>query len=107
MVYYIDPANGNDSLSGISPELARKNYTDLEIKPGDSVLFKRGSFVRDCLYPVEGAEGAYVTYGAYGEGKSPVFCGSVDVSDPDDWEEYSENVWRYKKRNFWRKEKYY
>lgn len=97
MIYYIDPENGKDSLSGEAPELARKSYTDLYIEPGDSVLFKRGSVIRDCLYAVGGEDGKYVTYGAYGEGNAPVFCGSVDVSDPADWEEYSENVWRYRK----------
>ena len=97
MIYYIDPTCGDDLLSGTTPATARKNYTDLEIKPGDSVLFRRGSFIRDSLYAVGGDEGAYVTYGAYGEGDAPVFCGSVDVSDPRDWEEYSPNVWRYKK----------
>ena len=84
MVYYIDPVNGRDELDGSSPETARKSYRDLDVKPGDSILFRRGSFIRDCLYCVEGAPGAYVSYGAYGEGANPVFCGSADVSDPDD-----------------------
>lgn len=97
MIYYIDPVNGSDRLDGSSPERARKSYLTLDVKPGDSILFRRGSFIRDCLYCVEGAPGAYVSYGAYGEGANPVFCGSADVSDPDDWVEVSPNVWEYKK----------
>ncbi len=93
MTYYIDPINGNDSLDGSSPEAARKSYTDIKLNPNDSVLFKRGSFVRDCLYLTAGSPEGYIYYGAYGEGENPVFCGSVDLSDPDCWREVSENVW--------------
>lgn len=97
MIYYIDPVNGNDSFDGLSEGAARRSYTDLGIRPGDSVLFRRGSFIRDCLYTVAGSDDGYVTYGAYGEGNAPVFCGSVDVSDARDWREVRENVWEYTK----------
>ena len=88
--YYIDQLNGNDTLDGLSPETARQNYTDIDVQAGDTVLFKRGSFYRDKLYATQ-----YVSYGAYGEGELPTFCGSFDVSLPEDWEETdTPNVWK-------------
>ncbi len=95
MTYYIDLNNGCPMADGLSPEHARLTYTDLDIKPGDTVLFKRGTFIRDNLYRVPGEKGAPVTYGAYGEGTNPVFCGAVDVSDPALWEPVDgrEHVW--------------
>ncbi len=96
MKYYIDPTNGNDSFDGRSPERARLSYKDLEIRAGDSVLFKRGSFIRGTLDRVSGEKDAPVTYGAYGEGNAPVFCGSIDVSSKADWTEIRKNIWRLK-----------
>ena len=93
--YYIDNVNGRDCADGLSPETAKKDYRQINVLPGDSVLFRRGSFYRDKLYTVGGETGAPVTYGAYGEGDAPVFCGSTDVSAPEDWEmTETENVWR-------------
>lgn len=88
--YYIDHKNGDNSFDGLSPETARKDYTDIKLSAGDTVLFKRGSFYRDKLYAV-----GYVSYGAYGEGEKPTFCASTDVSDPADWVATDkENVWK-------------
>ncbi len=33
-------------------------------------------------------------FGADGEGNDPVFCGSVDLSEPSDWEPAGERLWR-------------
>lgn len=96
MIYYIDPHYGTVGADGLSPEKARTTYTDLALQPGDTVLFRRGSFIRDILYRTAGAPGAPITYGAYGEGENPVFCGSVDVSDPEMWEEIRPYIWQYK-----------
>ena len=79
MIYYIDPHNGNNAFDGTSPEKARQDYHDIAVKPGDSVLFRRGGVIRGTLDRAQGEDGAPVTYGAWGEGKAPVFCGSVDV----------------------------
>ena len=49
MIYYIDPIHGGAENDGLTPETARRTYTDLSLKPGDSVLFKRGSVIRDRL----------------------------------------------------------
>ena len=88
-IYYIDNLNGDDSRDGLSAERARKNYTDIALCEGDSVLFKRGSFYRDTLKTTR-----YVRYGAYGEGDKPTFCGSVDVSRECDWAEVEPNIWK-------------
>ena len=92
--YYIDNKNGNDALDGRSPQNARKNYIDLSLKKGDEVLFKRGSFYRDKLHALP-----YVSYGAYGDGETPTFCGSTDVSGEGNWVlTERENVWKCKKQ---------
>lgn len=87
--YYIDCVGGNDSRDGLSPETARRNYVDIVLEQGDSVLFKRGSFYRDKLHAKP-----HVSYGAYGEGDMPTFCGSTDISDESDWiQTERENIW--------------
>ena len=92
--YYIDNKSGNDALDGRSPQSARKNYTDLSLKKGDEVLFKRGSFYRDKLHALP-----YVSYGAYGDGEAPTFCGSTEVSGEKNWAlTERENVWKCKKQ---------
>ena len=94
MIYYIDPMHGRDDADGASPAQARRSEVGLTVLPGDTVLFRRGSVVRGELHTVAGTPGAPVRYGAYGEGRRPVFCGSVDVSDPALWHEVRPNVWR-------------
>lgn len=89
-IYYIDPAYGCDQNDGLSPERARRSYTDLPLCDGDCLLFRRGSFVRGRLHAV-----AHMTYGAYGEGDMPTFCGSVDVSERKHWQPSGrENIWK-------------
>ena len=66
--YFIDNTNGNNNFDGLSPEKARRDYTDITLSKGDTVLFKRGSIYRDKLYAK-----SFVTYGAYGEGEKPTF----------------------------------
>lgn len=95
MIYYIDPVGGRADADGRSPENARLTYTDLDLMPGDSVLFKRGSFIRSTLERRAGTPEAPITYGAFGEGENPVFCGSIDVSDSEKWVEIRPNIWKY------------
>ena len=94
-VYYIDNINGDDNRTGLSVALAVRDYKKLLPLPGDTLLFKRGTEYREPLFIIGGVEGAPVTYGSYGEGTLPIFCGSVDVSYPEDWVLTDrENVWR-------------
>ena len=92
--YYVDPVSGCDLRDGLSAYEAKKNYRSLSLRPGDTVCFRRGSFMRDRLETTQGLPGQPITYTAYGEGARPVFCGSVDVSSPDLWEEVRPDVWR-------------
>ena len=91
-VYYVDShAKGGD---GLTPEQAVQSYRMLEIRPGDTVLFKRGSVFREALISPSGTADAPILYGAYGEGEKPAFLGSVDLSAPSCWESIGNNVWR-------------
>ena len=98
-VYYIDFLNGNDVNSGLCENSPKKDHTKLSLKAGDSLLFRRGGLFRGMLKLTSGSDEAPILYGAYGEGKAPVFCGSCDVSDEDCWEPTDQkNVWRCVKK---------
>lgn len=90
--YYIDP-NTEIGGDGSSPERAARDYRALDVRAGDSVLFRRGSIIRDKLDTVSGEPGAPVTYGAWGEGAAPIFSASLDISSPDDWVDEGGGVW--------------
>lgn len=91
-IFYVDSfAAGGD---GLSRETAACSYRSLDIQPGDTVLFKRGSVFRDALLAPDGQPGAPIRFGAYGEGEKPVFLGSVDLADESAWIEVSENIWK-------------
>jgi hypothetical protein len=93
--YYVDPVLGKDTNDGSSCDTPRQSYEKLALLPGDTVLFKRGMLYRGALKMIGGADNAPITYGAYGEGEMPTFCGSVDLSDESCWESTErENVWR-------------
>lgn len=94
MTYYVD-SRAAAGADGRSPETAASSWRALNIQPGDSILFARGSFFRDVLELPEGAADAPLYIGAYGEGDKPVFCGSVQTSYPEKWKEIRENIWEY------------
>ncbi|MBN1443405.1 MAG: hypothetical protein JXA90_11910, partial [Planctomycetes bacterium] len=94
--FYVDAAGGNDANAGDSPAAA---WASLErvggaaLQPGDTVRFRRGGVWRGTLAPRSGAEGAPVTYTAYGDGAKPLLLGSVAKDEASDWERIGENVW--------------
>ena len=96
-VYYVS-AEGNDENDGKSAENPIKTLekvTSLELKPGDTVLFKRGETFRGKMCAQEG-----VTYSAYGEGDKPVISGSPEnMAYPEAWKllDGTENIWMYKR----------
>ena len=47
--YYIDPVGGSANAAGTSAAQPRLTHRDLNIQPGDTVLFKRGSLIRGAL----------------------------------------------------------
>ena len=90
--YYINLENG--SGDGLSPDHPRGSYLDLNIQPGDHILFQCGSRIYGCLDTVCGAPGQPITYGSYGEGPKPVFSGAVDVSEREAWVPAGKNIWK-------------
>lgn len=94
-IYYIDPAAGDDRQDGLAPSRPFKTYSGREFTGGDTVLFKRGSVIRDMLQTRNGTEQSPITYGAYGDGANPTFLGSLPAGDPDHWVEERPSRWRY------------
>ena len=93
--YHIDPVAGDDANDGLAPSRPLKTYATREFTGGDTVLFKRGSVIRDAMHTRNGTEQAPITYGAYGEGDKPAFLGSVPAGDPAHWVEERPGLWRY------------
>ncbi|MFZ2655291.1 MAG: right-handed parallel beta-helix repeat-containing protein [Victivallales bacterium] len=93
--YYVDPQDGNDTHSGAAPSEPLKTSACRQFLPGDTVLFKRGSVIRDMLHTCDGSDKKPITYGAYGTGGKPVFLGSMTASLPTDWAEEKPSVWRF------------
>lgn len=91
--FYVD-SRAVGAGDGLTPETAVASYRALEVCPGDTVLFRCGSVFRDALILPDGKAGAPIRCGAYGEGEKPAFLGSVDVSDPSDWVQVQQNVWK-------------
>lgn len=94
-VYYVS-ATGDDRNDGTAPERAWQTLTRVnaaDLKPGDTVLFRRGDAWRGQLQPRSGQEGAPITYAAYGEGAKPLFLGSVAMSRAEDWRPIGPNLW--------------
>lgn len=81
--YYVSSRSGRDSNSGLSPRSAwrtldRVNHAQL--RPGDSVLLKRGETWRETLQPPSsGMEREVIQVGAFGLGSRPVISGSDRV----------------------------
>ena len=92
-VYYVDPTNGRDEWDGLCRFTPKKNYRTIHPQPGDTVLFRRGSVMREVLHLRPGAEGARITYSSYGEGEKPRILGSLDMSAPECWAEESPILW--------------
>ena len=78
--YYVSTSgnDANDGQSAASPIRTLKRVNELELKPGDAVLFRRGDVWRrtnpDGSHMIYAKSG--VTYSAYGKGPKPVLNGS-------------------------------
>lgn len=76
-VYYVDSEAGSDENDGTSPGKAFQTLdkvNGVELKPGDSILLKKGSiFDNQRLYPKgKGTEDRPILISSYGEGNMPV-----------------------------------
>lgn len=93
--YYIS-ASGKDSNDGLSPRSAWQSLdrvNSAKLKPGDSVLFRRGDVWHGQLRPISGDATGPVTYGAYGRGAKPRIYGSVQRNAESDWHNTGGNIW--------------
>lgn len=93
--YHIDPVSGDDGNDGLTPARPLKTYAGRKFTGGDSILFKRGSVIRDRLYTCNGTEKYPIVYGAYGDGPKPAFLGSIAIGIGDKWTEEHPSIWRY------------
>ena len=96
--YYVDNENGNDDNAGTSEKTAWKSIgkvNQFALKPGDSVLFRRGGLWRGGVQCQPGEKGKPITYSTYGKGNRPVMMGSVPLDKESDWNKVpdSDNLW--------------
>lgn len=77
--YYVDSSNGNDANCGTSktsPWKTASRINQMDLVPGDSILFKSGSqFTGQLIIRAKGNNSKPVVISSYGEGKSPVIEG--------------------------------
>ena len=94
--YYFSNSGSDSSLgnSQNSPLKTISHLNNIELKPGDTVLFERGSIFRGPLYSKSGNSASWVKYGAYGSGENPIILGSIsEMSISSYWSNYSGNIW--------------
>ena len=77
----------------IEPSMELYEVNDLDLRPGDTVLFRRGGVWRGQLQPRSGKPGHPIVYGAYGEGPKPVLEPSYDRSAAWTWRPRGEGLW--------------
>ncbi len=97
MSFYVDSEAGSDSASGVSPDTAWRTLSKVnsaDIRPGESVLFKRGGLWRGQLVLKCGEPGRRLTYGNYGEGPLPILQGSADALGAGAWTAHSSGIWK-------------
>lgn len=93
-VFYVSSHSGNDCNDGRSADSAWQHCSklvDAGLSCGDTVLFECDSIFRERVKLTSG-----VTYSSYGNGKKPLFYGSIDASGKDAWEKLDEDLYRFK-----------
>jgi len=94
--YFVDSESGKDTNDGLSPATAWRTLAKVngaDIRPGDTVRFRRGGLWRGQLVPRSGEPGRPVTYTTYGTGAKPILQNSVDRSKPSDWVPDKPGLW--------------
>jgi len=118
--FFVDATLGNDSNDGLNPQTAWKSvkkvnkmqfdinkdkiifdkiYINSKFKSGDKILFKRGEVWNEELYILSsGIKDNPIIFGAYGNGKKPLFDGSICISSKCgsnyDWKIYKDNIYQ-------------
>ncbi|MEO5990188.1 MAG: right-handed parallel beta-helix repeat-containing protein, partial [Ferruginibacter sp.] len=92
--YYLSNS-GNDANNGTDPSSAWKSLAKLNsfknLKPGDSVLFKKGdSFYGSITVTNSGSAGNPIVYSAYGTGAKPLITCFTTVNK---WTNMGGNIW--------------
>ncbi len=101
--FFVSATSGDDGNDGLSVQTAWKSLARVNaavLRPGDTVRFKRGETWRGQLVARSGREGAVITYAAYGEGAKPMLLGSVNRSDPRNWQRQGGHIWATAKLDF-------
>lgn len=95
--FYVDATYGNDVNPGTSESAPWQTISKVKsfgLAAGDFVLFKRGeAWHEELVIKQDGAQGAPITFGAYGTGEKPIISAADIVSD---WETTGSlmNVWQ-------------
>lgn len=96
--YYLDAVAGSDDNSGTTQAQAWRSLSKIKkagLKPGDSVLLKRGQIFRGELEIRDsGTNAEPITVGAYGTGVKPEIWGSTNFNKTADWTHTGGNVWK-------------
>lgn len=106
VTYYFSSVSGNDSRSqaeATNPSTPWKSIEKLnsimnQLKPGDSVLFKRGeTFYGTIVLTVSGNGGSKIVFGAFGTGPEPIISGSSKLTN---WKNVGNGIFEASHANF-------
>src|SRR5580658_4017514 len=98
--YYFSAMSGDDTRSPVQAQqpvtpwrsLKKLNEIFGQLRPGDSVLLKRGDiFYGSVVASQSGAVGNPIYIGAYGQGNEPVISGFHRL---DGWKNIGQNIWQ-------------
>lgn len=96
--YYVSSSKGKNFYRGKTedkPWRSLKKVNRKSLKPGDSVLFKRGDIWRGQLIPkTSGVLGNSIYFGAYGIGENPLFLGSISGMKENKWKKQNDYIWK-------------
>jgi len=85
--------NSNAGTSSQSPWKEVNKLDEIDLQPGDSVLFNRGDvFFGEIIMEVSGTLNAPIYFGNYGIGQKPLIKGSLDSAEVI---QFSDSVYRF------------
>ena len=85
LTYYVDSVSGNNANGGTSPEVAWKDFTNVNgrtLGPGERLLIRRGSVInQELTISARGTAERWAEIGAYGTGPRPSIRRNWDIQD--------------------------